>query len=217
MSASRLGARESPGLASSNGSPPDNALMRSVLDRPTYVRCTWIILAVLVATSAYLAAVERWTGVAVLGGTVACSLAFILCQDRLPRLFNLLFVLAGAVNAGAYVFDLWDRIGVYDELVHAYTTFAIAAAFGYLALKDSPLAANRPWWRFIAAVTALGFGIGLLWEGFEWLIGMIGDTADTLVDLVMDTLGAVAAGLFCAWAANRERKERGPKRLNRQI
>jgi hypothetical protein len=179
--------------------------MRSNLDHPLSVQSTWAVLAILLAAAGYLFMQERWLGVAVLGGTILASLAFIVLDERLPRAFNLLFVLAGALNAGAYVFDLWDRIGVYDEFVHAYTTFALAAAFGYLALNRTFLSRpDRLWW-FVAAITAFGLGIGVLWEGFEWLIGIIGDAVDTIVDLLMDTIGAIAAGLFCAWVARQHR------------
>jgi membrane associated rhomboid family serine protease len=139
--------------------------------------------------------------------------AFIRLQHRLPRLFSLLFVLAGALNAAAYVFDLWDRIGIYDEFVHFYTTFAVAGAFGYFAFHRPHVSDASYLWRFVAVVTAFGFGVGVLWEVFEWAIGIIGDWVDTVVDLAMDTLGAAAAGLFCAWAVRRQRGEQVKKRL----
>jgi hypothetical protein len=186
--------------------------MRSILDDPSLTRWTWAVLALLLAATAFLTIQGRWLGVAVLGGTVACSVAFIRLQHRLPRLFNLLFVLAGAVNAVAYGFDLWDRIGVYDEFVHFYITFAVAAAFGYLAFHRPYLSDADRLWRFVAVVAAFGFGVGVLWEVFEWAIGMIGDRVDTIVDLVMDTLGGAAAGLFCAWAINRRRGENAARR-----
>ena len=123
-------------------SPFQGFYMRTNLDHPLFVQSTWVVLAILLAAAGYLFMQERWLGVAVLGGTILASLAFIVLDERLPRAFNLLFVLAGALNAGAYVFDLWDRIGVYDEFVHAYTTFALAAAFGCLALNRTFL--SRP-------------------------------------------------------------------------
>ena len=39
--------------------------------------------------------------------------------------------------------------------------------------------------------------MGLLWEGFEWVIGIIGSPRDTAVDLAMDVLGGLLAAAFC--------------------
>lgn len=182
--------------------------MRSVLNDDAYASGTSLVLAALLGTALYLAGAERWIGVVVIGATIAIAVIFVRLQDRLPRIFNLLFVLAGAVNAGAYVFNLWERISVYDEAVHAYTTFALAAAFGYLLFHRTSVNSKSHPWRFVAAVALFGFGIGLLWEGFEWVTGLIGDALDTLIDLFADTVGAIAAGLFCVWTASRARKER---------
>ncbi len=175
------------------------------LESRTFSIGTWATLAVVTAALVYLAYSGQWLGVAVLSGTIVTSLVFIYFEDWLPRVFNLLFVLAAAVNAGAYAFDLWDRIGVYDEFVHTYTTFAGAAAFGYLLFSRSRFSASSV--AFMAAVTGFGLGVGILWEAFEWMIGIIGDTIDTLVDLVMDTVGSVLAGLFCGWAHQRTRDQ----------
>ena len=57
--------------------------------------------------------------------------------------------------------------------------------------------------RFVLAVSAIGLVLGIAWEIFEWAVGIINGWADTLVDIVMDVLGAVAAGLFCVWAAGK--------------
>ena len=54
--------------------------MRSILDDPSLTRWTWAVLALLLAATAFLTIQGRWLGVAVLGGTVACSVAFIRLQ-----------------------------------------------------------------------------------------------------------------------------------------
>ena len=165
------------------------------LDGRGYAIATWVVLAVLSAAVVVLAIRGRWLGVAVLGGTIVLSLLFIRFEDRLPRVFNLLFVLAGALNAGAYVFNLWNGIAAYDEFVHAFTTFAIAAAFGKLWFGRAGASDGVR----AAPVLAFGIAVGLAGEGFEWLIGIIGGPLDTVVDIVMDSLGAAAAALFCKW------------------
>jgi hypothetical protein len=54
--------------------------VRSILDDPSLTRWTWAVLALLLAATAFLTIQGRWLGVAVLGGTVACSVAFIRLQ-----------------------------------------------------------------------------------------------------------------------------------------
>jgi hypothetical protein len=182
------------------------ASTRSIFDHQSVTYWTVAVIGVLLATSIYLVFIERWVGVMVLSGTAACSLAFIRLQHLLTRLFNLLFVLAGAINAVAYVFNLWDRISPYDEFVHAYTTFAIAAAFGYLAFHRHYVGELSNSRHFLSLVIAFGLAIGAGWEVVEWAIGIIGDKIDTVVDLAMDTIGAAVAGLFCRIALNHQRK-----------
>jgi hypothetical protein len=104
--------------------------------------------------------------------TSPASVAFTALEDRLPRLFDLLFALAAVANAAAYVFDLWDRIAPFDELIRVFTTFAVTSAFGYLLFMRS--SASRDPFVLVAAVTLFGVAFG-----------MIGDTVDTLVDLAM--------------------------------
>jgi hypothetical protein len=175
-----------------------------ILNARSYTRWTWLVLALLVAAAFYLGTVGRWLGVIVLGGTVALSLTFIAFESWLPRLFNLLFALAGTLNAIAYVFDLWHRISIYDEFVHAYTTFAITGAFGYLLLRWTKLDEKGRIWQIVLTIMAFGLVVGILWEVFEWIIGIIGDAVDTIIDLAMDSLGALVAAAFCAWATKRE-------------
>jgi hypothetical protein len=50
----------------------------------------------------------------------------------------------------------------------------------------------------------LGLGLGIAWEIVEMTFLNL-SLVDTLVDLVMDTLGAMLAGPFMAWISRRER------------
>ncbi|HEV2080160.1 MAG TPA: hypothetical protein VGR19_09755 [Allosphingosinicella sp.] len=124
--------------------------------------------------------------------------AFIYIDPRLPSVFSLLFLLAGTVNAAGYIYTLWKQPYVFDEGVHAFTTFTVCAAIGWWYLR-SRSSLPRPL-RIVAVVAAIGLVLGIAWELFEWAIGIVGDWGDTLLDLAMDMVGAVAAGLFCVWA-----------------
>lgn len=134
---------------------------------------------------------------------VAGALAFIAARDHLPTLFTLLFVLAGLINALGYVLELWRTPHWFDEFVHVYTPFTVTASIGWLLFNRKQWHAKERPLHFILFVTGLGLAIGVAWELFELAIGIIGTTRDTIVDLLCDTVGAIAAGIFCVWAANR--------------
>lgn len=60
---------------------------------------------------------------------------------------------------------------------------------------------NHHKWQsfYLPIIVATGLLVGLVWEAFEFPIGMIGGVEDTLVDLLMDALGAFCAGVLLKW------------------
>ncbi|WP_305098147.1 hypothetical protein [Croceibacterium aestuarii] len=167
-------------------------------------------LATLTAICAvYLVLAGRAADAGILAVMVAGSLAFLLWQDRLPALFTLLFTAVAALNGAGYAFDLWQRPVWFDEVVHVLTPFVLVSAIAWLLIQrnEAKPAMNRA--TYFLKVGTLGLLIGFAWEGFEYLIGIIGSRADTASDLVMDTIGAVGAALFCLWAARHPRSDLG--------
>lgn len=55
---------------------------------------------------------------------------------------------------------------------------------------------------FVLTLAAIGLGLGALWEIGEWVFDLVaaGDIIkgkqDTMIDLVVDTFGAIAAGVL---------------------
>jgi hypothetical protein len=91
------------------------------------------------------------------------------------------------VNAAGYLLTLWHDKTIFDEAVHLYTSFAVVAGIGRLAVGKRLLQGQLSrWW----ALLVVGIGLGLAWEVFEWAIGIIGSRRDTIIDLLMDTAGA---------------------------
>ena len=111
-----------------------------------------------------------------------------------------LVIVLGAVNAAGYAFGLHARLWWFDRVLHAC---AVLAATLWLALfvcrrvlrggpgRGAPLA---------LVIAGVGLAAGALWEVAEWGFDRIapGDVIkgkhDTIIDIVMGTIGALLAG-----------------------
>lgn len=113
-----------------------------------------------------------------------------------------LFAFALTVNLAGYLFNLYEQLLWFDEFLHFYTPLALTLALG-LRLYSRGLAEIREH-TFILALTVacVGIAAGTLWEIAEWAYdqmvaadAILGKT-DTIIDLLLDTAGAVSAGLI---------------------
>ncbi len=116
-----------------------------------------------------------------------------------------LLVVAALLNIAGWGWALFKMPGPYDEITHAFTIFALTLAFG--VFRPGPLLtglAGHPM-VFVVIIAALGIALGALWEVTEWLAGkilaaqVVKGLDDTIIDLIMDTTGAVLAGLLSRW------------------
>jgi VanZ family protein len=165
---------------------------------------------------ALLAAAVGWAGWETVHGRFVEALAMaavaglgvvlLAAPARFAALFRLVLLAAAMVNAVGYLLDLWEARGPFDELVHAFTSFAGCAGISWLLLGRTDLVSGRAPGRLVGVTVAIGVVVGIAWEVFEWLVGIIGERDDTVSDLVMDAIGALLAGLFCAWVAGRRRR-----------
>ena len=124
---------------------------------------------------------------------LALSFAHLLRSERRPALFDVVFALAALAGALGYAFDLFGEIVPYDELTHAFTTFAVSLAFYFLFYGGAV-----PERRAVAlgsSVFTLGVTVGAYWEIFEWFFVGKYTMADTISDLLVDSAGALAAAL----------------------
>jgi hypothetical protein len=121
------------------------------------------------------------------------SFAHLLRSDRRPAFYDVLFALATLVAALGFVFGLFDEIIAYDELTHAFMTFAVSLTFYFLFYKGAV-----PEGRAVAlgtSVFTLGITVGAYWEIIEWFFIGKYTMADTISDLLVDSGGALAAAL----------------------
>ena len=164
---------------------------------------------VLLAVAMIAAAISgQWLAAAPLAGFLIASVLFIKLEDRLPTLFDLLFVIAALLNAGGWAFKWYNTIGPYDEVAHGFTTFAITLALGYLAYGAMLTSFHRQHLLFVLTIASFGIAIGALWELAEWAADfvvaseVVENIDDIMDDLIMDSIGAVLAGVLSLWALN---------------
>lgn len=146
--------------------------------------------------------VERWSGVWVIAGFLAVSLLFMLNRRSVPSLIDMLVVAAAAINAGGWVWNWFDALVWFDEVVHAFTSMAVVAAIVHLLCRRYHLASTV---AGIAAGAALGLAIGIAWELVEMTFLDL-QRVDTTVDLLMDTIGGAAGGWLGHGTASQQRR-----------
>jgi len=130
----------------------------------------------------------------------------------LPRLYDLLLLLALTLQGVGEASGAYDRFFWFDSVVH-FVVPLLASGVLYVALARLdvlPDPRDDTGWRHllgIALVTfALGAAFGAVWELYEWFSDAVFGSAlqesndDTVGDLAMDSLGALgAAGLLVLW------------------
>lgn len=131
----------------------------------------------------------------------------------LPRPVDLALGITWLVAAWANVAGWYEASAWVDIAIHFFTTGATAAAIYLLLVRIElvpPL--QKRYVRRIALVLltlALGLVVGVLWEFYEWVAyAAIADNldpvgySDTILDLLMDSLGSLLAGSAIAlWAS----------------
>ena len=163
---------------------------------PPYRPVLFILRIALFVLLAALLVMGDITAALIVAVFLALSFAHLLRSERRPALFDVVFALAAlAALAGAlgYAFDLFGEIVPYDELTHAFTTFAVSLAFYFLFYGGAV-----PERRAVApgsSLFTLGVTIGAYWEIFEWFFVGKYTMADTISDLLVDSTGALTAAL----------------------
>ncbi len=158
---------------------------------PAFTWACWALLAAAQACLIWAGAESHWGDVIALTAISLVIAAILYTRSKLPSFFGFMLAVAAAVNGAGYALQLWHDETLFDEIVHAFTTFAGMAAIGW-SLRDNDRLAASPV-RLLSSVIAIGLALGVLWEVFEWAIGIIGRPKDTAIDLLMDAVGAVAA------------------------
>lgn len=122
-------------------------------------------------------------------------------------------VIAIAANVAGYTSDLYRRFWWFDEVIHAYTIMAITLALALFLYGSVLVGARDHRLLLVLAIASLGIAIGALWEIAEWAYDQVAASdiikgkRDTIIDLIVDSLGAVVAGILASRMVD-DRRER---------
>lgn len=110
--------------------------------------------------------------------------------------------IAVIANIAGYLWNLYQQIRWFDEVLHAFTSFALTLLLALLLYEMVLSGAQTRPILYVFTVASLGIAVGVLWEIAEWAYeqimpgnNILGKT-DTMIDLIMDILGAVVAGIL---------------------
>lgn len=163
------------------------------------------------------AAGGNWQGALALAGFLVASFAFVVIDLQLPTLFDFLFVVAALLNAGGWVWDLFYLPGPYDEITHAFTTFSITLALSFLVYASMMNVFRNHRILYVLTIASFGIAIGALWEITEWAISVINSIDDTIMDLIMDSIGAGLASIISLWALSEQKPQESTPDTDHQI
>jgi hypothetical protein len=142
---------------------------------------------------------------------------------RMPRLFDLLFIVGMALQAGGNAGRLFEDIDWWDNLVHLVVPMVSVPVLYVLVLRLGlvPDMAEEVHPRhrlgFVIFAVLSGLSIGALYEIYEyvavhWLDAPLAiGYSDTIFDLTLDAGGAAAGGvILMLWSAAHWPTERQP-------
>jgi hypothetical protein len=112
-----------------------------------------------------------------------------------------LLILALLMSAASSLFEWYEVFGWYDEVLHAYFSFALSLVLAMYAYDILLTGRRRHEVLLVLAVASLGLAAGVVWELWEWLHDLytannsILVKTDTMVDLTLDLAGGLVAGI----------------------
>jgi hypothetical protein len=122
-------------------------------------------------------------------------------RHRVPWIPFTWIMLPFLIDVTGNTLDLYDSVWWWDDANHFVNWFLLNLGVGLLLAGVTP----QPGWALLLMVSGVGAIMAIGWELGEYVAFIRGGTelatayTDTLGDLVLGTLGAVAAGSLVAW------------------
>ncbi|MDP9455890.1 MAG: hypothetical protein M3Q60_08885 [Actinomycetota bacterium] len=115
-----------------------------------------------------------------------------------------LAALGASAAVASVFFGLYSRFPWFDEALHVYNFFALTLLVAVYAYGVVLTGGRRHGFLLVMAIAAIGLALGAAWEiaefGYDHFVAkpnVILPKIDTIVDMILDTLGALVAGLVC--------------------
>ncbi len=122
-----------------------------------------------------------------------------------------LAVFGALVAIASIVFGLYQVFPWFDEVLHAYNFFALTLLVAVYAYGVVLAGAREHGFLLVLTITVLGLGLGALWEIGEFTYdrilappSVILPKFDTMMDMLLDTGGALVAGLLVLWMLRKD-------------
>lgn len=136
--------------------------------------------------------------------------AILAWKQFLPRPFMYLFPLIAflMVLGSDDLLSLYSYYPWYDKIVHFLVEFVLTMLAFNLLVNNRLEIKNRI--IFSAIIVSIGIALGALWEVVEWFLTFIVPATfeytatDTATDLIIDSLGAILAGILAYWRLRKE-------------
>lgn len=170
---------------------------RATIEARVWLVLSWAALVLLLAAVVLLLASRQWQTFRITASFLLPLLMMLLIPHGLPPL--LVAITAGCVlvSAAGWALDWYALFWWFDVVIHALNPFAMMAGSMVMLWKAEWIRARRPG-RFVLVSTALGLALGIAWELFEFTFLDL-TWPDTILDLVMDAVGAALGGWFALW------------------
>jgi hypothetical protein len=114
-----------------------------------------------------------------------------------------LLALGLLASAASSLFNLYSKLWWFDEVLHLELILALTLLVGLYGYGVVLTGARDHGPLLVLTIAGVGLALGAAWEVWEWVYdqfvrpnAILGKT-DTIVDLIMGAIGAVAAGYAC--------------------
>ena len=123
----------------------------------------------------------------------------------LEKVAIILLLVSFALNLLAFFMPLYTKYWWFDDTIHTYTLFSLTLAIVPLLFGKVLKGINNHNFLLFLIMVSIGLAIGSIWEILEWVYdnlqapNVIKGKDDTIMDLILDTIGASVASLIVLW------------------
>ncbi len=174
----------------------------SVIDARSWLVLSWAGTALFGLTLGALMLEGRWYELRIAACFFLPLVAFLLTPHGLPNLLVALATGAFFVSAAGWAFDWYGRFWWFDVVLHTLNPLLIMTGVMFMLWKADLLAYAPRKGLFVLWSTGIGLGLGVAWELFEYTYLPL-TWPDTILDVVMNTVGAAVGGWFAIWLIDR--------------